>query len=433
MFARVTTLTCIVLLFGSALSPARAENLETVVLKALASHPEIKAEINRKLAREQELKQAEAGLYPTIDLEAAVGYENSKNRFTESIGESGFVDKTRTEQAFVITYNLFSGYEITGNVDRQDARVRSVDHRLHELTEQTALDVARIYLRVLRNRELVKLSEQTLAVYLNLFDKVKSRSESGIGKKSEISQAQGRVARANANLVNDRAELLNAEVTFLRVTGQRPQEMVRPKDLASGLPADLNMALEAAMKTNPLIRSALAEVEAANASKRIASSGKYPQLDLVFEQSRGENLDGLDDVEEDYSLMLKLRYNLFKGGFDAARSELAAAEYGQVTEELNDLRRRISESIRLGWNALEAVRMQIPYLKQHVDSISESRTAYDDQFRIGQRSLLDLLDSENELYLARRALIGAEFDQLIGAYRILADMGRFVDALDSLN
>ena len=366
-----------------------------------------------------------------IDLEAAVGYENSKNRFTESLGESDFVDQTRTEEAFIVTYNLFGGYQTTGSVNRQSARVRSAEHRLHELTEQTALEVARVYLRVLRSQRQVELSENTLAVYMNLFDKVSSRSQSGVGKKSDISQAQGRVARAHANLINDRAELQNAETSFLRATGQRPSELTQPLDLYSVLPADLELAIDIAMKSNPLIRAAQAEVDAASAQKRVASSGKYPHLDLVFEQSRGENLDGLEGVEEDYSLMLKMRYNLFSGGLDTARSGQAAAELGESMEELDNLRRKISESVRLAWNAYDAVKTQIPYLRQHVDSISQTRSSYADQFRIGQRSLLDLLDSENELYQARRALIGAEYDWLIGSYRILADMGKFVDELEA--
>ena len=433
MFARLTTHSLIIILTGLFAAPVCAESLEMVVFKTLASHPEIKAEINRKIAREQELKQAESGHYPTVDLQAAIGYENSKNRYTESLGESDFVDQTRTEQAFIVTYNLFKGYETTGNVNLYSARVRTAGHQLHELTEQTALEVARVYLRVLRSRRLVELSEQTLAVYMNLFDKVKSRSQSGVGKKSDISQAQGRVARAHANLVNDRAELQNAEASFLRLTGQRPLDLSQPLDVSPGLPANLQLAIDAAMRSNPLIRAALAEIDAANAQKRVASSGNYPKLDLVFEQSRGENLDGLDDVEEDYSLMLRMHYNLFKGGFDAARSEQAEAEFGESMEELDDLRRRVSESVRLAWNSYEAVKMQIPYLQQHVESISRTRIAYADQFRIGQRSLLDLLDSENELYQARRALVAAGYDQLVGAYRILADMGKFVDELETVN
>ena len=85
--------------------------------------------------------------------------------------------------------------------------------------------------------------------------------------------------------------------------------------------------------------------------------------------------------------------------------------------------------MRLAWNSYQAVNMQIPYLQQHVQSIAKTRTAYANQFKIGQRTLLDLLNSENELYQAKRSLVTANYDHLSGCYRILANMGRLVDEM----
>jgi len=409
----------------------RAENLDLVVFKTLASHPEIRAEINRKTARDQELKQAQAGYYPRVDLQAGVGYENSKNRFTRATGETDYVDLTRKEEAFIVTYNLFEGYGTSSNIDKNNARVRAASHHLHDLTEQTALQVAKVYLRVMRDQQLIKLSQDTLTVYRQLFEKVKARSSSGVGRKSDIDQAQGRLARAQANLISDMASLENAMVTYLRVTGERPGELKMPEDFAPRLPANLELAVKLALNNNPVIKAAEADLEAATAQTRMAKSDYYPRLDLVFEQSRGENLDGIDGVEKDYSLMLKMNYNLFNGGFDAADSKRAISQLGETRDRLDDIRRSISEAVRLAWNSNDAVVMQYPYLRQHVESIAEIRTAYADQFRIGQRSLLDLLDSENELYQAHRALIIAEYDRLVGGYQILASMGRFVDELEA--
>jgi len=408
----------------------RAESLDLAVFKTLASHPEIKAEINRKAAREQELRQAESGYYPRVDFQAAIGYENSKNRFTKATGETDYVDLTRKEEAFIVTYNLFEGYGTTSNIDKNSARVRAAGHHLHDLTEQTALEVARVYLSVLRNQRLMQLSEETLDIYEQLFEKVKSRSLSGVGRKADIEQARGRLARAQANLVNDVANLENAIAMYLRVTGERPGDLNLPDDFASKLPANLELAVKLGLQNNPTVKAAEADVDAAKAQSGEARSDYYPKVDLIFEQSRGENLDGVDGIEKDYSLMLKMNYNLFSGGFDQAGSKRAISLQGETRERLDDVRRNTSEAIRIAWNAYQAVIMQSPYLQQHVESMTKIRSAYADQFRIGQRSLLDLLDSENELYHARRALIAAEFDRLVGGYQILANIGRFVDELE---
>ena len=421
-----------VLCLGILINPqlVSAESLDTVIFKTLASNPQIKAEINRKSAQQYELQQAEAGQYPTVDLLAAIGNENSKNRFTEAAGETDYVDLTRKEEAFIVTYNLFEGFETSGNIDKSEARVRSAGHQLHNLTEQTALSVANAYLRVMQYQELVKLSEKTLDIHSQLFKKVKSRSLSGVGRKSDINQAMGRVARARANLIADQASYMNAVSRYLRITGDTPTDLVKPRIWDEKLPVSLDAAVESALAHNPVVKAAVADLDAAQSQKKQARSGYYPRFDLVFEQSRGENLDGIEGVEKDYSLMLKMRYNLFNGGFDAARSRQALSLLNESRDNVDDVRRKVTESMRLAWNAYESVRLQMPYLREHVKSITATRDAYTDQFKIGRRSLLDLLDSENELYQAKRSLLTAEYDYLVSAYRILANMGKFVDQFE---
>jgi adhesin transport system outer membrane protein len=409
--------------------PATAESLESVIFKTLASHPEMIAQLNRKSATEQALRQSQSGYYPTVDLLAGVGNENSKNRFTKAAGETDYVDLTRSEEAFIVTQNLFEGFGTQSNVDKNTANVRAADHRLHNLTEQTALRVAEVYLQVLQQQELVRISEATLNLHLQLFDKVKSRSSSGVGRKSDIDQATGRVARARANLISDQANLQNAYSSYMRVVGEMPIDLLKPQDKEQKLPADLEQAIKLALENNPSLKAVQSDLDAAHARRDEAKSPYYPTLDLVFEQSRGENLDGIEGVEKDYSLMLKMRYNIFNGGYDSARVTEAGYKVNEVRENLEDTKRQVVESMRLTWNTYAAVRQQLPYLEQHVTATFNSRAAYSDQFKIGARTLLDLLDSENELYQAQRARISAEYNRRLGVYRILANIGIFVEEL----
>lgn len=407
-----------------------AESLENVVFRTLASNPEVRAEINRKFAREQALRQARAGYYPSVDLFAAVGNENSKNRYTRAIGETDYVDLTRNEEAFTVTQNLFQGFGTSSEVDTNSARVQAANHRLHELTEQTALRVAEVYLGVLRQQELVRISENNLQIHTDVFEKVRSRSQSGVGRRADIDQAAGRVALARANLIADRANLQSAHSRYQRVVGELPRDLVKPPDKNSKLPGNLEQAVKLAIDENPLVKAAQAELDAALAQREGAKSPYYPSLDLVFEQSRGENLDGLEGVEKDYSLMLRMRYNLFNGGYDVARVTEAGFRINESKDNLENTRREVIELMNLAWNSFQSVDEQIPYLEQHVSSARNTRSAYTDQFKIGQRTLLDLLDSENELYQATRSRISAEYERQLNGYRILANLGKFVDVLE---
>jgi adhesin transport system outer membrane protein len=196
------------------------------------------------------------------------------------------------------------------------------------------------------------------------------------------------------------------------------------------LPAKLDEAIKLALENNPVLKAAESEVDSAIAQRAGSRSGYYPKLDLVFEQSRNENVDGVEAVEKDYSVMLKMKYNLFNGGYDKSRSKEAVYRLNQARNELESSRRQVVESMRLAWNSYASVLEQIPYLEKHVRSSTRARRAYDQQFNIGQRTLLDLLDSENELYQAKRAMIMAGYEKQLSSYRVLAAMGRFIDELE---
>lgn len=420
------------LLMVGLLLPARAlwaESLQNAVFRAIAGYPEIRAEISRKSAQEQALRQAKAGYYPSVDLLAGVGNENSDNRFTRAIGATDYVNLTRREESFIVTQNLFKGFGTSNDIKRNLAKVLAANNRLHDVTEKTALRAAEVYTEVLRQQALLDISRQSLQLHLDLFNKVQSRSRSGVGRKADIEQAMGRVALARANLIADQSNLEGANTRYQRIIGVMPVNLAAPPDESSKLPKDIDMLLQKTLENNPLLKSARAEVDAANAQRQVAKSPYYPSLDLVFSQSRGENLDGIEGVEKDYSLMLKMRYNLFNGGYDTARVDEAGYRVNESREELNNVRRQVVETTRLSWNSYQSIDQQLPYLQQHVSAAQSTRAAYADQFKIGQRTLLDLLDSENELYQAQRKSISAKYDRQLSIYRILANMGELVEQL----
>jgi len=408
-----------------------AENLPNAVFRAIASYPEIRAEISRKSAQEQALRQAKAGYYPSVDLLAGVGNENSDNRFTRAIGATDYVNLTRREESFIVTQNLFKGFGTENDVKRGLAKVLAANQRLHDVTEQTALRAAEIYTEVLRQQQLLDISKQSLQLHLDLFSKVQSRSRSGVGRRADIDQAMGRVALARANVIADQANLESANSKYQRIIGVPPMSLAAAPDESANLPKDLEQLLQLTLEKNPLLKSAQSEVDAANAQRQAAKSPYYPSLDLVFAQNHGENLDGIEGVEKDYSLMLKIRYNLFNGGYDSARVNEAGYRVNESKEDMDTVRRQIIETSRLAWNSYQSITQQIPYLKQHVTAAKNTREAYADQFKIGQRTLLDLLDSENELYQAQRKAIGANYDRQISTYRILANMGELVEQIQA--
>ena len=127
--------------------------------------------------------------------------------------------------------------------------------------------------------------------------------------------------------------------------------------------------------------------------------------------------------------MLRLRYNLFNGGSDSALSERAAYQINKAKDLRDNFYRQVEEGLRLSWNALDLTLQQKNFLADHVDSASATVIAYEKQYRIGQRTLLDLLNTENELFEARKDYLDAHYSEQYAKYRVMNATGILLNAL----
>ncbi len=142
-----------------------------------------------------------------------------------------------------------------------------------------------------------------------------------------------------------------------------------------------------------------------------------------------KNLDGIAGENDDMSAMLRMRYNLFRGGADRARRQETAERMGAAKESIRRAQRIIEEDVLLSWNGLLTIRARLDYLSGHLESTKEVVSSYKEQFKLGQRSLLDVLDSENELFNARASLLSAQYAEIFSLLKVLGSMGLLLDTL----
>lgn len=143
-------------------------------------------------------------------------------------------------------------------------------------------------------------------------------------------------------------------------------------------------------------------------------------------QGADNNLDGTRGHVNEWQAMLRMRYNLFAGGSDKANLQAKAYQTNEAMDIRNNALRVLSEEMGLAWNALTNAREQLPIASDYVDYNTRVREAYQKQFSLGERSLLDLLDSENELFTSQRRLADIRFNELFTQYRIKATMGQLL-------
>jgi adhesin transport system outer membrane protein len=181
--------------------------------------------------------------------------------------------------------------------------------------------------------------------------------------------------------------------------------------------------------SNPTVLIANADVDVAKAELRGSRAGYYPELDLELGASAGEDLDGVEGSDIGAQALLVLRYNLFRGGADIAREREAFSRIREAREAVRVARRDAEEDGRVAFNALITARTRLVALTEGVEAQRATRDIYAQQFDLGQRGLLDLLDAENELFNDRSNLVTANFTEMFAAYRVLAVIGTLLDTL----
>ncbi|PZP26643.1 MULTISPECIES: TolC family outer membrane protein [Pseudomonas] len=404
---------------------AQAQTLTEAVQQAIENHPEVQAGINGRMAADYQLKAARGAYLPSVDILAGIGREGTDNTTTRfnSNDNDHYRTLTRGESSIRLQQMIYDGSATREEVGRQTAIVNSRAYGLLATSERTALDAIQVYLEVLRREELVRLAEDNFKNHQRIYDQISLRSQRGVGSTADRDQADARLALARNNLITEQTNLADARVNYYSVIGSEPTDLSMPNSLNGLLPATLAEAKQQMVATNPSLRSAESDVAATESQYAAAKSAFLPRVDAEVSQSFDNNIDGIEGHSNEWQAMLRMRYNLYSGGSNKATLEARSYQINEALDIRNNALRQLNEELGLAWNALENARTQKPIAEDNVGFSKRVREAYQKQFGLGERTLLDLLDSENELFTAQRRLSDVNFIELMTQYRIKATMG----------
>lgn len=412
-----------------------AATLEDSILMALETNPDVGAvQANRK-AIDQELRQARALYMPSVDLRAAAGpqYTNSlatRGRATRADGGDASSTLFRMESQLTLTQMLFDGYATKSEVERQLARTDSAAYRVDEAAEFIALDAIEVHLDVLRNQILVEQAKDNLAAHEAILGRVRQGERQGGGSIADVRQTEARLAAARNVLATATGNLRDAQARYTRVTGAKAKELEASAAPIFALPEGPETAAAKAATSSPTVRIAKADIDVAEAELKGSRAGYYPRFDLEMGAAANRQIDGIVGSDVQAEALVVMRYNLFRGGGDIAREREAFSRVNETHQGLRKARLEAEEQARLSFNALTTARSRVDALAAQKRANAATRDAYAEQFDLGRRSLLDLLDAENEYYLAKSNLLTAEFTESFAVYRVLAVVG---DLLPTFN
>jgi len=398
----------------------QAETLKQAVEVMLQSHPEVRSGAYNRLGRDEEVREAKAGYLPTLDFSVGYGVQEIQEPESDTLYPELYTLGLR--------WNLFTGLATKNEVDRQKSRVNSSAYSLQATADQIALKTARVYVGVLRERELLALANEDLRTHLRIADQIKLRSDAGVSSTADSDQVAGRVSLAQSNVIVAKTNVADAESNYLAVVGHLPEDLQEPDDPTAFVPGTLEDAEKLAVDLHPTLKSANSDLTARQEQHEVAKAPFWPKVEVEVDQN-WEN--DYDDPGRNDSLiaLVRLRYNLFNGFYDDARRVETTHLVNEAREIRNSTQRQVIESIRLSWMAYQAVKDRIKYLDDRVTATVATAESYTKQFNLGKRTLLDVLDTEAEVIDARKNLVTARYDGLLAQYRILNGVGSLIKGM----
>ncbi len=419
---------CVVL--ASAGAAAQPISVAEFIADSIDAHPRVREQLHILRQAEQGQTVARGGWYPSLDLTATANKIDGESPTfigSQSVQENDY-ESDWAELA--LTQNLFNGFATKHSVKHADASFQSALYQLYDTVDNVALEALKAYVNVVRDHRLLKLAENNVLAHEDTLQKIQRRSSSGAGRRSQLEQASGRLAKAKAGLIAQRNNLADSLTEAHYVLGR----YVAPEDFSDVVlpPAanrDIDALIDEALAEHPAMRAADTNIEAATHESEKAKSRFYPKLDLRLAQEVGNDLNGLPGDTDEASIALTLTYNFFNGGADRAESRRKVSAVHEQQQLAARVRRQVINTLRLAWTAQSHLGEQVEYLQDYVDQAQKTMTSYQEEFFIGQRELIDLLDAKNEVNSAQNGYIAAYFDEVTARYRVLEATGQLLETL----
>ena len=418
---------------GSWAAVAVAQNLPKPLVaaaqKAVETNPEVQARWHAFLAAAEEKSVAQGGLLPQIDLGANIGRER-KVAAPSAGGNFGTYNFATAD--LNLRQMLFDGGLTSSEITRLGHAQLTRYYELLEASEQVALAAVQAYADVVAARELVDTAKENYVIHKQTAMQVDERFRAGVGRGADSEQANGRLALAESSLLTELTKLNDANARYLNVLGELPASNLRPLPdpfKLGTMPKSILDALIFGLPNNPALNAAVENARAKEAEVNTKQSAFLPRIDARAYANRGNNAGGYRGNSRTEGVQLALTYNIYRGGSDVARTRQATALRDQSLELKEKACRDARQTLSIAYHDVKTLDEQLAYLDQHRLSTEKAREAYRSQFDIGQRTLLDLLDTQNEYFAANQAYISARYKQIAAQARTLAVSGQLVSTL----
>lgn len=406
---------------------AEQSTLLNTIDAALAYSPELKARQENHQVSEYAVSRAQAGKLPTLNLYGGVGLGRLKDNTTKTYGEDSSF-RSMGDFGVRASQPIFHGFSPTHDIEGRKANLEAAGKGLEDRASSIVFEAIVAHTEVTRRRELVRLALNNVKQHSDIYSTINRRYKAGVATTGELNQIKGRVARATATLHSYESSLDAALANYQYVTGKKPGQL-QPTAMPKRSFSSTDEIRELALKNNPRLQSLLADVRAAQSEKGQAQGRFYPQVDLVLGSNWSDRKSDADVEVSEQRGEVRVNWELFSGGSDVATVKMAGARIRQARHNLHSMMNSLNEDIESTFSRYQAAGKEIQNYQIAKQAGRAARKDYYSQFLSAQRSLLDVLDAENDYFFAASQEAISSGDRALAAYRLLVLSGELLPAL----
>lgn len=407
-------------------SAARAESLNEALAAAYEYNPQLDAERARLRATDEEVTRARSGFRPVITGGADINYNWSK--------QSASVGTTEQElkpggYSIDAVQPIFNGFRTINSVNEQEANVRAARETLRAVEQSVLLQAVTAFMDVVRDQAIVRLRENNVNVLSRELKATEDRFAVGEVTRTDVAQAQARRAGAVSALDLAKANLKTSRATYERIIGHAPGSLVEPRGYERFLPKSLEEATNVGTHENPAVVNALYLEQAAKYGVDRIRGELLPSVQLEASYSDRFETSSAINESESATVTGRLTVPIYEGGEVYARVRQQKHIHISRLQEIEQARSETEEQVVAAWSQLLAARAQIQSDQSQVEANTTALTGVREEERVGQRTLLDVLNAESELLNSQVNLVSTRRNLVVSSFAVLSAVGR----LDAVN
>jgi outer membrane protein len=399
---------------------AKAESLQSVLTKTYSANPTLNAQRASTRATDEGVPQALAGYRPTISGGANYGFSETRTRSGGSRS-----DTTRPGGVFVtLSQPIFSGFRTMNNTKAAEAQILAAREALRNTEQNILLQAVEAYMNVLRDQAIIKLNDQNIVSIGEQLRASNERFNVGEGTRTDVAQSRARLSQAQSQLNFSQANLAASRAVYRQITGMEPRNLTKARPLTSQLPSTQAAALAIAMEGHPAILASMHAMNAASFNVKSTEGQLLPTVTLEGSVSRNWEPSSNVNSTDSASVIGRVSVPLYQAGTVSSQVRQSKETLGQRRIEVDVSRAQVRAAVVSAFGNLQASRASLIAASEQVRAANIALEGVQEERRVGQRTTLDVLNSQQELLNAQVSRVTAERDVVVASYSLLSAIGQ---------